>query len=274
MTTVNRRRLLAGIASATALPSLATGATTTEKPITFVLVHGTWHGGWVWRDVRHLLRAQGHHVFTPTCTGCGEREHLSGPDVGLNTHIDDIANVIEFEELDDIVLVGHSFSGITITGVADRMRDKIRRLVFFDAVVPRDGRMSGLRKDPTTGQLPDWWLERAKKFRDGYKMVMWDEYPVDMLLPATMTEHVDRLKRLITSHPARQWTDELELRNGGWQGLRRAFIHCVGQEYRKTSEKMVGPARAPGWDFVEIDTPRNAMMTHPSLVAQTLLKLA
>lgn len=273
----NRRRFITGLAGASMLPALTTAATedaAESKPINFVLVHGTWHGGWVWRDVRNILSDLGHRVFTPTCTGCGERAHLATPDVGLDTHIEDISRVIEFEELDSVVLVGHSFSGITITGVADRHREKIRRLVFFDAVVPREGRMSGLTKDPATGELPQWWQERSEKFVDGYKMDMWEEYPVEMLLPAHMTQHVTRLKKLITTHPARQWTDELQLSNRGWQDLRRAFVHCVGQKYRKSSEKMVGPARAPGWDFVEIDTPRNAMMTHPQLVADTLIGLA
>ncbi len=241
---------------------------------TFVLVHGTWHGGWVWRDVRRLLRSRGHRVFTPTCTGCGEREHLSNPDVGLDTHIADVMNVLEYEELDDIVLVGHSFSGLTITGVADRVRDSIRRIVFFDAIVPHEGRMAAVSRDPQTGEYPDWWVERRRKFVDGYKMVLWEEYPVDMLVPPDMTRHVERLKRLITTHPAKQWTDELRLENGGWVGLRRAYIHCVGQAYQQSSEQMVGPARESGWDFVELDAPRDAMMTHPELVADTLERLA
>jgi len=84
----------------------------------------------------------------------------------------------------------------------------------------------------------------------------------------------ERLKRLITTHPAKQWTDELTLENGGWEGLNPAFIHCVGQKYSKTSDRMVGPARGPGWEFIELDAPRNAMMTHPDLSAETLLQLA
>ena len=104
-----------------------------ETPLALVLVHGTWHGGWVWRDVRHRLRSLGHTVVTSTCTGCGERAHLANADVGLDTHITDITNVIRYEELNNIVLVGHSFSGLTITGVADRLQERIRRIVFFDA---------------------------------------------------------------------------------------------------------------------------------------------
>lgn len=241
---------------------------------TFVLVPGTWHGGWVWRDVRNILRARGHRVFTPTCTGCGERVHLSSPDVGLDTHITDVANVIEWEELDDVVLVGHSFSGITITGVCDQMPDRIKQVVFFDALVPREGRMAGVTRDPATNEYPDWWKARQKKFIDGYRMDLWAEYPMEMLVPAEYTEQAVRLKRLITTHPAKQWTDELELHNNGWEGIKRAYVHCIGQKYKMTSDLMVGPARDPGWDFIELDIPRDGMMTHPQLVADTFESLA
>ncbi|MGI9237810.1 MAG: alpha/beta fold hydrolase [Woeseiaceae bacterium] len=269
-----RRQFLGRAASTGVLATLpAVPIAAREGQLTFVLVHGTWHGGWVWRDVRNDLRARGHRVVTPTCTGCGERVHLATPDVGLDTHITDICNVIQYEELQDIVLVGHSFAGLTITGVADRFRSRIRQIVFFDALVPRADRMAGVVRDPESGELPEWWREREKKFVDGYKMVLWDEYPVDMLVPAEMTTHVERLKRLVTTHPARQWTDELVLQNGGWEGLRRAYVHCVGQKYRMSSELMVGPARGADWDFVELEAPRNAMMTHPQQVADTLLRL-
>lgn len=241
---------------------------------TFVLVHGTWHGGWIWRDVAALMRTDGHTVFTPTCTGCGEREHLSAPDVGLETHINDIASVIETEELNDVILVGHSFSGITITGVADRLKSRIKRIVFFDAIVPREGRMSGVERDPETGALPQSWLDWEKTFIDGYKMDFWSKYPIKMLVPETQTEVIARIKRLITTHPAKQWTDVLTLSNGGWEGLNPAFIHCVGQVYAMSSERMVGPARGPGWDLLELDIPRNGMLTHPQLVAEAIIGLA
>lgn len=271
---INRRRLLQLTAAGfvAGLPLATTRAKT--SPATFLLVHGTWHGAWVWRDVRKILRAAGHQVFTPTCTGCGERVHLNHPDVGLETHITDVANVIEFEQLDNVILVGHSFSGLTITGVADRLQERISKIVFFDALVPRAGRMSGVPRDPETGDFPDWWQKRQRKFIDGYMMDMWEEYPVEMLVPAEMTEQVARLRELITTHPAKQWTDELVLENGGWEPLPRAYVHCVGQEYRMSSELMVGPAREAGWDFIELDAPRNAMMTHPELVAATLIGLS
>lgn len=270
-----RRQLVQGAGALGATLALGSPARSeTHSPTTFVLVHGTWHGGWAWQDVAQILRSQGHRAYTPTCTGCGERIHLVHPDVGLDTHIEDIANLIRFEELDEVILVGHSFAGLTITGVADRLRERIRRIVFLDALVPRPGRMSGVPRDANSGDFPDWWLKRQEKFIDGYQMVMWDEYPVDMLVPPDNAPLVAKLKRLITTHPARQWTDELVLERGGWTGLEPVYIHCVGQKYRMSSELMIGPARGPGWHFIELDTPRDAMLTHPDLVARTLDSLA
>jgi pimeloyl-ACP methyl ester carboxylesterase len=280
---MRRRTILKGAAGALSLglitPATAsTVITDTESgnsgPYNFVLVHGTWHGGWVWSQVATLLRTEGHNVITPTCTGCGDRVHLSTPEVGLETHITDIENSINWAEMDSVVLVGHSFSGLTITGVADRLKDRIQQIVFFDAIVPRPGRMSGVVKDSKTGEYPTWWQEREKKFIDGYKMVFWEDYPVEMLVPKDYSKQIVRLKKLITTHPAKQWTDELMLKNGGWEGLHRAFIHCAGQRYRLTSENMIGPARGSGWNFISLNIPRDGMLTHPELVTSQLIKLA
>ena len=106
---------------------------------TFVLVHGGWAGGWQWREIASLLRAAGHDVFTPTLTGLGERVHLASPDVGLDTHIQDILMVLEYEDLHDVILVGYSYSGMVITGVAERAPERLAHLVYLDAYVPRDG---------------------------------------------------------------------------------------------------------------------------------------
>jgi pimeloyl-ACP methyl ester carboxylesterase len=280
---MRRRTILKGAAGALSLglitPATAsTVITDTESgnsgPYNFVLVHGTWHGGWVWSQVATLLRTEGHNVITPTCTGCGDRVHLSTPEVGLETHITDIENSINWAEMDSVVLVGHSFSGLTITGVADRLKDRIQQIVFFDAIVPRPGRMSGVVKDSKTGEYPTWWQEREKKFIDGHKMVLWEDYPIEMLVPTSYSNQKSRLKKLITTHPAKQWTDELMLKNGGWEGLHRAFIHCAGQRYRLTSENMIGPARGSGWNFISLNIPRDGMLTHPELVTSQLIKLA
>src|SRR3954466_2877755 len=107
---------------------------------TFVLVHGAWHGGWCWRKLTPLLRAAGHQVFTPTLTGLGDRAHLLSADVDLTTHIKDIAAVLEYEDLRDVVLVGHSYAGMVIAGVAEKAGARLAQLVYLDAFLPEDGK--------------------------------------------------------------------------------------------------------------------------------------
>lgn len=122
---------------------------------TFVLVHGAWHGGWCWREVADLLRSRGHRVFTPTQTGLGERRHLMSRDITLDTFIEDIANVLLLEDLHEVVLVGHSFGGIAITGVADRMPERLARLIYLDSMLlaPGQSPFDTLEADVVEGRL-------------------------------------------------------------------------------------------------------------------------
>lgn len=106
---------------------------------TFVLVHGAWFGGWCWRRVTPLLRGGGHRVFTPTLTGLGERAHLFTPEIDLDTHVTDLVSMLEFEELTNVVLVGHSYAGMVITGAAQKAAYRLRELVYLDAFLPEDG---------------------------------------------------------------------------------------------------------------------------------------
>ena len=106
---------------------------------TFVLVHGAWTGGWGYKKTARLIRAEGHEVYVPTLTGLGERSHLSHPGISLSTHIQDVANVFEYENIEDAVLVGHSYGGMVIAGVSARVAPRIRTLVYLDAFLPADG---------------------------------------------------------------------------------------------------------------------------------------
>ena len=106
---------------------------------TYVLVHGGGHGGWCYQRVARLLRSAGHEVYTPTLTGLGERSHLLSPDIDLDLHIRDVVAVLHYEDLDDVILVGHSYGGMVITGVADRAADRIGRVVYLDAANPENG---------------------------------------------------------------------------------------------------------------------------------------
>ena len=276
-TGLSRRAVAGGLGiAASALATKSTVAAQNESESTrksYVLVHGTWHGGWQWRDVRRNLTARGHDVFAPSCTGCGDRKHLMSPDIGLDTHITDIANIIEYEELQDVILVGHSFAGLTITGVADRMKDRIKRLVFLDALVPEGDRMSGVSRKED-GSLSDYWVKRQEKFIDGYQMDFFEEYPLEMIVPADDEKNIAWAKRRITPHPARGWSDTLELKNGGWEGVPRTYLHCVAQIHSPTSMGMVGPAKEdPEWDYRAMPWHRNAMMTNADEVADVLAEL-
>src|SRR6266849_9348865 len=106
---------------------------------TFLVCHGAWSAGWSWKKMHPLMNAAGHRLITPTYTGLGEREHLASPSNDLETHIQDMLAVIKYEDLSDIVLVGHSYGGMVATGVADRARDQVSQLIYLDAFVPRDG---------------------------------------------------------------------------------------------------------------------------------------
>ncbi|MGH2365427.1 MAG: alpha/beta fold hydrolase [Chloroflexota bacterium] len=123
---------------------------------TYVLVHGAWGGSYGWRQVRPLLQRAGHQVFTPSLTGQGERSHLATPEVNLTTHIKDVTNAIWYEDLTNIILVGHSYGGMVVTGVADQMPERITHLVYLDAFLPQDGQ--SLYDLGGGGQRPSGWL--------------------------------------------------------------------------------------------------------------------
>src|SRR5205807_2556337 len=139
-TGIARRDLLAAGTTFTAATMISGRAAQAQAAVTtFVLVHGSWHGGWCWRRVADRLERGGHKVYTPTLTGLGERVHLLTASVDLNTHITDVVNVIKFENLSNIVLVGHSYAGCVISGVAEQMLPAIASIVFVDAFLPQDG---------------------------------------------------------------------------------------------------------------------------------------
>jgi pimeloyl-ACP methyl ester carboxylesterase len=125
--------------SASSPPTPATHAAAGVSKQTFVLVHGQYAGGWEWKPVGDLLTAHGHVAYRPTFTGQGEREHLASPNNDLNTYIQDVTNIILFENLHDVVLVGHSYGGMVITGVADRIPERIKTVIYVDAALPIDG---------------------------------------------------------------------------------------------------------------------------------------
>jgi pimeloyl-ACP methyl ester carboxylesterase len=144
-----------------------------KSQTTFVIVHGAWGGSWAFKKVDSLMTAHGALVYRPSLTGQGERVHLASAEVGLTTHIDDVVNMIVFENLNDIVLVGHSYGGMVITGVADRIPERIRKLIYLDAFLPLDGESvftanpkgrEGIRSMEKDGMIVPPWVKADQPF--------------------------------------------------------------------------------------------------------------
>jgi pimeloyl-ACP methyl ester carboxylesterase len=234
----------------------------------FVLVHGGWHGGWCWRKVVPLLRGAGHEVYTPTLTGLGERAHLANPDVGLDTHIQDVVGLLEYENLHDVVLVGHSLAGGVISGVADRFAERIAHLVYLDASVLRDGEcdLDAVRPEERA------WLETRVRTEGG-----WMVAPPKKNHPFGVTDETDAnwVNSRLTPHPLRAFTDRLYLSNrAGFPG-RRTYIFCTAGTEGMESSPSVDRARTePGWRFLELDAAHDAMVTAPQELSNLLLSLS
>jgi pimeloyl-ACP methyl ester carboxylesterase len=168
---------------------------------TYVLVHGAWGGSFGWRKVRPLLQQAGHQVFTPSLTGLGERAHLATPDVNLTTHVQDVANAIWYEDLSDIILVGHSYGGMVVTGVADRMPERIRHLVYLDAFLPSDGQsLYDVRGGPPDPES-DWRVPQLARNEDrNDPEVIWNNARRQSHPRATLAEKV-RLSAPLETRP-------------------------------------------------------------------------
>src|ERR1700761_3204519 len=157
----NTRRQVLGAVAAAVVTGRNTVAEAQSPGRTFILVHGSWHGGWCWRRVSDQLQLKGHRVFCPTMTGLGERSHLLNKDINVSTHVTDIVNVIRWEDLSDVVLVGHSYGGMVISGVAEQIPDKVSSIVFLDAFMPENGESMLDRTSPIFKDMVQKAMDRG-----------------------------------------------------------------------------------------------------------------
>ncbi|HTV80904.1 MAG TPA: alpha/beta fold hydrolase [Steroidobacteraceae bacterium] len=223
---------------------------------TFVLVHGAWHGSWCWKRVRMALQRAGHEVFTPTLTGIGERAHLLDRDVDLETQTLDVLNLIRWEELRDIVLCGHSYGGMVVTGVADRIPDRIRSLVYLDAFVPEDGQSLDQFAPVMEEQLVEGWK---------CKPITAEVFGVN---PADRA-WVDRQCTLQSVACFRQ---PVRLSGAGAQVERVTYLYASGWAgYQSPFHPFYERARDRGWKALEIDCGHDVMLDRPAEVTQLLL---
>ncbi len=271
-----RRTVLAAAAAAAAvaaagLPSAARAQSSASG--TFVLVHPAWHGGWCWNKVSPLLRARNHQVHTPTLTGLGERSHLAHPLVGLDTHVRDVVNVLEYEDLKGVVLVGHSNSGTLITAVAERVPERLAHLVYLDAFVPEDGQATiDLIPFPRRG-----WDERVRTEGHGWlipslRPIPWDEMLRDVW---RVTDEADRrwMAARLGPTPFKTFTDPVRRSNPAAARLPRTYIRCL-QAPSPVFDRYAQTARsAPGWRYRELATAHLPFITQPREFTDLLLEL-
>jgi pimeloyl-ACP methyl ester carboxylesterase len=226
---------------------------------TFVVAHGAWSAGWAWKKMRPLMRAKGHELFTPTYTGLGERAHLNSPAVDLETHIKDIVQVLEFEDLRNVMLIGHSYGGMVATGVADRARDRIKALIYLDSFAPKHGQ-SVLSIPP---DRRDALMAAVKEKGEGWKLPP-NPMPDD-------TSEADKAwavpRRMMQS--VKTFEQKLDLRHGELT-LPRHYIYCKKAPPDDRFRQFLERAKQEGWGHDEMDASHNPHITAPGALMAIL----
>ena len=232
---------------------------------TFVLVPGAWHGGWCWRKVTPLLEAHGHRVYTPTLTGVGERAHLLTKDVNLTTHIQDVAALLLYEDLHDVVLAGHSYGGLVISGVARHAAERLSRVAYMDALLPLTGEPPGITDShplvAAANASGDGWKIPVPPVRNGELMGVTDAADIKWML--------ERL----TPHPLATFQEALELDSLEPYPVPGSYALCTGTGREDTElAAHAERARKLGWPVDEINTGHDLMITEPEQTAAFLLR--
>lgn len=221
---------------------------------TFVLVHGAWHGGWCWKRVRRSLQAQGHEVFTPTLTGVADRSHLLSREVNFETHITDVTNLILWEELSDVVLCGHSYGGAVISGVADRIPDRVGALVYLDAFVLQNGQS-------VQDVLPAGQQQLGED---------WKVPPIPAAVFHVNANDRDWVNRQCTVQPLATFQQPIRLTGAIHQIENVTFILASGWgpgPFRPFYEQ----AKTKGWKTLAIECGHDVMLDQPEALTDALL---
>jgi pimeloyl-ACP methyl ester carboxylesterase len=235
----------------------------------FVLVHGAWHGAWCWSRVLPRLRAAGHDAHAVTLTGVGDRAHLLSRDIRIATHLADVMGLIVCEELDDVVLVGHSYGGMVITGVADRMEAEhpgvLRHVVYVDGSAPHSG------ESWSTSHKPEVVAARiaAAEATGGVSMPAPDASVFGL-------EGTDRdwVNRRMTPQPFALYRDPLVFDEARVARLPRTFVDCNHPAHSNIDAMRRRVRSEPGWNVVEIATGHDVMVTEPARLTEVLLACA
>jgi len=233
-----------------------------QLTVTFVLVHGAFHGGWCWKKTAEILRSRGRIVCAPSLTGLADRSHLLSPEVGLETHVQDIVSLLEYEDLSDVVLVGHSYAGMVITSVAERAPARLARVVYLDAVIPEKNgeRMYDLFPENFRKEDEDW----MKQHNETWKL------PPDPEATFGIEDEKDLLwlRQKLTPHPFKTFTDPIKLDGAKSKKVPRTYILC---EKPATFREFALRAQALGWEVRSMKTGHDAMITRPLELCELLV---
>ncbi len=226
----------------------------------FLLVHGGMSGGWCWNKVRSFLELTGQTVLTPTLTGLGERKHLSHKNIDLDLHIEDIVNTIIYEDLDNINLVGHSYGGMVITGVADRVPQKIKQLIYVDALLPFDGESMF---DIIDQNIVDHLYNSAKDNGEGWQVQPASAEKCGLSDP----EDIKRFNAYSTPHPLKTFQQPIHLKNNAIKNLDKIYIKCTQDS---ALNPMLVRAKELGIRCRLLDSGHYPMITQPQKLADLL----
>jgi pimeloyl-ACP methyl ester carboxylesterase len=235
---------------------------------TFVLVHGGAHGGWCYQRVARILRAADHEVYTPTMTGVGDRSHLVSPEIDLDFHIRDIVAVLHYEDLRDVILVGHSYGGMVITGVADRAPDRVGHLVYLDAAMPVNGEALAVRAAPLMNAA-----RKEARVIDGVELVL---FPGTEPMPhygVTDPDDIAWMDERLTAHPWKCFEQPLQVTNEKALWEIPQSVVCTTSLLATRDPVRMEPAARAGRVWA-IDTGHDLMITEPEWVADKLLRVA
>ena len=234
---------------------------------TYVLVHGGGHGGWCYQRVARLLRAEGHEVYTPTLTGLGERSHLLSSSIDLDTHITDVVNTLEYENLHDVILVGHSYGGMVITGVADRASKRVGHRVYLDAATPQDGESLLDLAAPLLNAA-----RQHARIENGVELVLDPGTDPLGFYGVTDPAQIEWMKTRLTPHPWKSFEQKLRLHNEeALARIPQSHIVCTSTLSGRNVEALKAQAEGRFWD---IDTGHDLMITEPQRVAGLLMRVA
>lgn len=236
--------------------------------LTFVLVHGAWHGGWCWSRTAHILRQQGHTVFTPTQTGLGERSHLLGPGITLDTFVQDIIKVLDYENLHNVILVGHSFGGLTITGVADQRAARIAQLVYLDAFILGSGISTF---DTLPAAVIDKMTAAAHALNPQAPAV---PAPKPASLGLSRPEDLEFMTGRLTPQPLGVYETSLTLEHPVGNGLPATYIQCTDPVFSAVQGSFEWVKAHTDWKVEQLATGHDAMVSAPEELARLLVRVA